>query len=1245
MMNLRHTLTAIALTAATFSPAQAEVLPRSQRFTLGCLAPTDSVEVYMEYPELRRLTRSEAAALRRKGFKATEEVRYDVTLGTARGNSVADVNFIPVVSRDGRWYAVEHYDLKVRVNGPRLSPAVRSVFINVDKAERSGRYAAHSVLATGRWVKIRVKDEGIYQLTTSELSKMGFKDPSRVKLYGYGGRLLPESFSFSGKDALIDDLREVPLYRRDGSLLFFAEGLVRYSETGFQRNTFSSYSYYFLTEGDAPLSFPTLEAPSEVQTDVSQVKAYALNDEDQFVWYGGGRDFYNNTETRGGATFKLTLPGHVSGPETVYYDVSAQTSVGSSTMTLKSAGSGSGSVNISKTITKTGEGETARGYRGSFSTTLGDAAQYTITTSRSGRLNYLYCAYTQTLSAAHTHHAFSPSANGAVTLRIADATAGTRLWRLADGQDNVAQVAGTLSGTTYTASTADGTSRFAIVDVTANYPSPETVGEIKNQDLHADSAYDYVIIIPASGKLQAQAERLAEAHKAQSGMRVKIVRADLLYNEFSSGTPDATAYRRYIKMLYDRAKTDADAPRYLLLMGDCTYDNRMITSEMKGASLDDYLLAYERNDQESYLNMGYSIGTLHSYVTDDYYGLLDDGEGNAIARDKIDLGIGRFLCHTEEKAKWLVDNTIDYLQGKHCGSWQNKVWAIADVGDNNLHMQDAQAVVRDLEAAAPTGVGVRRIFPDSYTRTQEAKGTTYPAATKKLKEAMQQGALIFNYNGHGSPDRLSHTFLLDKADTKNVSSTARPVWIFASCEITPYDQAVEDLGRNALFAPKGPAVAVVCAARSVYSNYNRSLNQGFVKYAFSRDSHGKRLTFGDAMRLTKEELLTGSSNTIGTDPTINKLKYVLLGDPALTLRYPDAGVTIDSINGHAVTDGTLEALPVGGVVSFSGYVNADTAAGGADKSFHGSLTGLVMSPKETITCKGYGSSTPLTYTDYTKTIYEGSVTVKDGRFKMEFMVPRGVKLSTDRALLNLYAVRADSASQLAGMSTAFCINGSAQTTVVDTLGPSIKLYIGSPDFPSGGRVPQGSTLYAAISDSSSVSIVSGNLGHDMELWFDNKAASLVAVNDYFAFNYDSYREGMLTYPLPTLTKGRHKLTLRVWDVFDNSSTASLEFEVTDAPSLDFDITAVPTITAGSSTNFITTFAHTYDTDRQVTTEVYDVAGMRIWHEEATLPAGSRYVSVGWNGCSYGGTPLTSGVYLYRSRIGGEHTPTKKIVVR
>lgn len=266
---------------------------------------------------------------------------------------------------------------------------------------------------------------------------------------------------------------------------------------------------------------------------------------------------------------------------------------------------------------------------------------------------------------------------------------------------------------------------------------------------------------------------------------------------------------------------------------------------------DDYLLAYERSDEENKIG-AYGIGTIHDYVTDDYYALLDDGEGSNIASEKIDLGVGRFLCTTEDEAKILVDQTITYITNEHVGPWKNRMWAIADVGNNNLHMSDAQSVCQQTAQSADEGFMVRRIYPDAYSVVSEAKGNTYPEATSKLKRAMQQGALIFNYNGHGSPKRISNYFLLDRDEMSSNVSSALPIWIFASCEITPYDQQSDgDMGRNAIYNQQGGAVGVLCASRSVYANYNRSLNKGFIKYLFAKDGNGKRYTIGDALRLTK----------------------------------------------------------------------------------------------------------------------------------------------------------------------------------------------------------------------------------------------------------------------------------------------------------------------------------------------------------------------------------------------------------
>lgn len=1237
----RYPLLLIAGLSLSAISMSAQIQQKALQIQLGHLLPTDSVCVYVEYPEFEPLTKVEVKKLKAQGFEPEHDVKLNVTKSLSRGETVLDVNFVPVVKRRNKWLRVKNCEVKSRIIGPRLSSAQQTLLRTTQQVKRAARYAPHSVLAQGKWVKIRVKKEGMHQLSHAQLKKMGFTDPAKVKLYGYGGRLLPDVFTFQNADALIDDLNEVPLYRRGESVLFFAEGLLKWSEDGkFQKNTFSNYSYYFLTEGENPASFTTLEKTAGSAAKVNQVKALALNDNDAFVWYGGGRDFYDSKDTENPTTYTLKLPGNVGETSTVNYDVSAQSSNGAVTVKVMQAG---GSGESQALISRFGEGESARGYRNSFQAEMGTEETFIVKSSASGRLNYLSCVYDQRLSSKYTTQVFSAHTKDAVTFEVADADANTRVWQIGDAETVLSELPGELNGTTYNAYAADGSKRFVLVDVTKTYDSPEVVGAVANQDLHADTACDYVIIVPASGKLTAQAERLAEAHRQKQNLRVRVVNAGQLYNEFSSGTPDAAAYRRYLKMLYDRAETPNDAPKYLLLFGDCVYDNRMITSEFKGGNPDDYLLAYERNDHENYVRQVYSIGTLHSFVTDDYFALLDDNEGKNQSLEKIDLGVGRFPCNTEEKAKWLVDQSISYMENKKTGSWKNKMWAIGDSGDDNLHMDDAEKVSKQVASSMNGSFLLRKIYPDAYSVTLEAKGATYPEATQKLKTAMQQGALIFNYNGHGRPDRLSHKFLLDKKDmTDNISQSA-PLWIFSSCEITPYDQPIEDLGRNALYAPQAPAVAVLCAARSVYANYNLSLNRGYIKYLFGKDKTGKRNTLGDALRLTKTELLSSSSG-IGTDQTINKLKYVLLGDPALTLSYTEEGIMVDSVNGESAA--TFQHLPVGKVVRFSGYVNADKTAKTPDESFNGTLTGMVFMPKQSITCKGYGNNyeDPLTYSDYTQVLYEGSVEVKKGRFNLELMIPRGISFSTQKALLSLYAVNADATVELNGHYDQFCMNGTATPEVPDTLGPQIYMYFNTPDFPDGGTITPGAICYASVADSSAISMLSGNMGHDMEVWFDNDPSTRKVVSDFFTFDYGSYSKGMVEFPLPSLPLGRHSISFRAWDVFDNSTTSTLNFVLSEGTLPEFDVISTE-YTPRQSTNFITTFVASAEVESEVVTEVYNIAGIRVWHSSARVPVGNKYASIGWNVTDYSGNRLERGVYLYRSKVGNKETKTKKLIIR
>lgn len=1241
---MRLPLTILTLCAGLAT--QAQDLRQTAQFNLGSLLPTDSVGVKIEYPRYELLSDREKKQLTAQGFVPTGHVVFNTLRTLSRGETVLDVSYVPVIVRNGKWTKLTDYDLKPYVvDKYHLSPVVRNIQAFTLATTKSSRYAAHSVLSSGRWVKISVPSEGIYQLTDDFLRSAGFSDPSKVKLYGYGGRLISEAFSFTGANALIDDLNEVPLYRRSGSALFYADGVVSFSSSSFTRNTFATAGCYFLTEttdASEPLAFSTLPQPSDATTAVTTVKGHSLIDNDKFAWYGGGRSFFDNTDLSTARTFTISLPGNTGSQCQLAYDVSALPKGSSTTFSIVDA-TNSKSL-VSRSFGSLGSDETARGYRGTVSATFGTEASLRVQTSNTGYLNYLHVIYDQTLSADNPHVAFTTNKNNAQQLVVANANANTRVWELGDAQSVTAELSGSLSGTTYTAQTSDASKRFVIVDVAASYAAPTLVGNVDNQDLHADSLYDYVIIVPASGKYLQQAQRLAAAHTQTGGLRVKVVRADQLFNEFSSGTPDASAYRRYIKMLYDRAATDADRPRFLLLFGECCFDNRMVTSGKSGNNPADYLLAYERGDQES-VNGSYGIGSLRDYVTDDYYGLLDDGEGSRITTDKIDLGIGHFICTNESDAEWLVSQAVTYLNNERTGVWKNRMWAIGDAGDNNLHMNDAQNVCNQLKLSANSGFMLRRIFPDAYDATSEAKGTTYPAATSKLKQAMKSGALVFNYNGHGSPDRLSHYFLLDKQEMAANVSQAMPLWVFASCEITPYDQGGENLGTSALFNRNGGAVGVLAASRSVYANYNASLNKGYVKYLFGHDANNRRYTLGEALRLTKNELVSTSNNTIGLDQSMNKLKYALFADPALTLAYADDGLSVDSIGGQLLSESSFNEVAVGSRVRFSGFVQDTANVAQCDTAFNGTVYAALYGPQQKITCKGEGNTTanPLTYSDYSQPLYEGSVDVHNGRFTIETIIPRGTQLSTSSALLSLYGVSADGQREVNGSFTRFCISSSASPEVADSLGPNIYMYLNTPDFPDGATVGSSSTLYATVTDSTSISVMSGNMGHNMSLWFDNDRDNQLAVNEYFTFSSGSYRDGWLEYPLSGLTPGRHTAHLQVWDAYGNSSLAQLSFVVSDTPQSGFDVDATDKI-AGQSMRFITTI-ESAETATDVETEVYSLAGQRVWHHAATVAAHNTYTAVDWCLTDYAGTKVPKGVYFYRSKANGKKTSTKKMVVK
>ena len=1023
----------------------------------------------------------------------------------------------------------------------------------------ASRYASHSVLASGTWAKIKVPATGVYQLTEAVIRQAGFSDLSKVHIYGYGGNLQNETLDGSELAAL-DDLKEVPTCTVNGRRLFYAKGPVSWASPTSTLRTRNPYS-------DEGYYFMTQDDSTPVSVDSTTF----LNDV-----YPRPEDYHTLHEVDNFAWYqggrKLFENSPIANGSSKTYSLTLPVEKVSGRMSIAlSAGTAS-------TATIELNGKTL----GTITLTLPTDYDHGSVVTRVFTID--------TLARSNTVK-ISTTSGGPIRLDYIDF-----------GYDQPGPAPDLLNGT---------------------FSAPEYVYNITNQDHHADPQADMVIIIPTSQKLLEQAKRLAAFHEEHDSMRVNIVPADELYNEFSSGTPDANAYRRYLKMLYDRATTETDMPKYLLLFGDCAWDNRMNTSDWKTASVDDYLLCYESEN---------SLNDVYCYVDDGWFCSLDDGEGaDPVSSDKEDVAVGRFPVTTATEAKAMVDKVINYVKNENAGAWQNTIMFMGDDGNENIHMRDINETADNIAARYP-GYQIKKVMWDNYTRVTSSTGNTYPDVTRAIKEQQAAGALIMDYAGHGSPTQISHETVLRLTDFESFTNTNLPLWVTASCDILPYDGSASTIGEAAVLNPNGGAVAFYGTTRTVYTDRNKVINAAFLNHVLSYQN-GKPMTLGEAQRLAKNQLISSHS-----DLTVNKLQYALLGDPAMALNLPTATVVIDSINGMAVSSGSIPTLKAGTVATVKGHVEGHSG-------FQGLMAALVRDKKVLETCKlndtsATGASSAFSYYDRPRTLFSGSDSVRAGTFAFSFAIPKDIDYEEGTGLINIYAIQNDRLVAANGATENFYVGGSAFAGN-DSIGPSIYCYLNAPSFVNGGKVNTTPYFVAKVSDEDGINTSGNGIGHDLELIIDGKTSQTYVLNDNFRYDLGSYTSGSTYYNLPELGEGAHKLLFRAWDTLNNSSTAQLSFVCVKGLTPALYTVSVTENPANNYTTFIINHDRT-GSKMNVSIDVYDMEG-RIWwqHTESGVPTSSAY-TVNWDLTSSSGSKLQTGVYLYRVRIScdGSSSATK-----
>ena len=1113
----------------------------------------------IEYPEFIDMSASDIAryhAITTVPLPELPKVNTQVVVSRKKGT--LEVDFVPLVCREGKYRILASFMLRVES---------RPKTVNRRAAAHANRYAEHSVLATGRWAKISVANSGVCQLTDEVIRKAGFSDMSRVKIYGYGGALQNEQLNESDLIAL-DDLKEVPTCTVGGRRLFYGQGPVTWTSPTTMRRTrnpYSNYGYYFITESEGePLSVDSATFVGAFYP--SAADYHVLHEVDNYAWFNGGRNLFENTPVNVGS---------------------------SKDYTIGKAGQGA-------------DGRIAVCVSGGTSSTV----QVTVNDSIVGTLRFTLGEYDSGNQAVGNF--VIPDLKEQNTVRITPLSGGPIRLDYIDVYTSDARPAPSLSSSAF--------------------PAAEYVYNITNQDLHADPAVDMVIIIPTTQHLRTQAQRLADFHQQHDGLRVRVVPADELFNEFSSGTPDANAYRRYLKMHYDRAETEADMPRFLLLFGDSYWDNRMVTPECRQFSPDDFLLCFESEN---------SFSKTDCYVDDGFFCLLDDGEGVSLQlRDKQDVAVGRLPVRNDSEAKVVVDKTIAYVQNEDAGPWQNIIMFMGDDGDNNTHMNDVNSVADIIEKEYP-GYYVKKVMWDAYVREVSSTGGTYPDVEKIIKQQQADGALIMDYGGHGSEISISHEHVLSLSHFQQFTNKHLPMWVTASCNIMPFDGTKTNIGEEAVLNSRGGAVAFLGTTREVWTNYNKVINRAFMRQVLTLVD-GKPLPVGEAVRLTKNHLITS-----GEDTSNNKLHYVLLGDPAMALNLPALNIVVDSINGEPVGKGNDPQLSSGATVRVSGHVA--NAEGGIDSSFNGLVSATVRDTRELVTCKVNNqqeASIPFTFYDRQNILFNGTDSIRAGKFVFTFAVPMDINYSSGNGLMNLYAVNSDHSQEAHGSYSEFTVNGSAGV-INDGIGPSIYCYLNSPSFTDGGDVNPTPYFVAKITDKDGINSTGSGIGHDMELVIDGETMRTYRLNDHFSFDFGNYTSGSTFYSIPELEAGYHRLRFRAWDILNNSSTAELSFNVVKGlePTL-FSVSCTDN-PATSTTTFIVNHDRT-GSPLDVVIEVFDMSGRQLWsHSESGVPSDSSYTTK-WDLTIDGGRRLQTGVYLYRVLISNDGSTqaskAKKLII-
>lgn len=1155
--------------------------------------------------------------------------KFDILLGQDRKNSFAVVR-IPA-------YATDEGYQKVKLLSNFTLTVTEKQLPHANNTSASKTTAQASPLASGTWYKISVPNTGLFKIDFNFLSsKLGVDpskiNPSNIRVFGNGGNMLPEDNGIPVRELL----EENAIWMNDGGdgsfnqgdyFVFYAVGPTGWTaDNGKKRfihtkNLYEDKSYYFINFDGQGKRISGQQGNLTANTTVKDFNFYTVHHEDLFsFWKSGktwqGEDFGIDLGRVNERSFPIHV-GNVIDSAKFRVSIASRAPAPGNTFNISLNGQSIGDYTLGPAAQNTDDAPFT-------ATTVDWAMPYSGSTanfnlkykpginSGIGFLDFIEINTRQPLQFTDPYLLFrdlnSIGAGNVVSYQVGNANGGTQVWDVTDPQNPV-RMNGNLNGSVFTF-TQDASSLHEFAALNSDQLQvPEFTSTVANQNLQGHEQVDYIIVsypdfLPA-------ANELANFHRNRSGLRVLVVTPQQIYNEFSSGSQDISAIRNLMKMFYKRAGMSvADMPKYLLLFGDASYDYKD-----RIPNNTNFVPTFESLE---------TTNLIFSYCNDDFFGFLDDSEyiENDGIINAMDIGVGRLPVKNLTEANAFVNKILQYKSPQSLGPWRLSTTFVSDNEDRaGPHMADGE-IMEGVVQGKSNIYNSTKVYLDAIPLISTPGGQRAPDANKMINDQVFKGTFLINYSGHGNIDVLAHERIISQDDyTKWKNIHKLPIMITATCDFGRFDHPeYVSAGERIVLKADGGAIASLTTTQLVYQSPNRLINADFLSAQFEHNGANWN-TFGDAFRIGKNATYSQSTNR---SVIANFRKFALLGDPALEPNFPEYFIRTDEVLSGATM------LPVDTVGALGEYIfkgSVTDVNGNVLDNFNGKLSVTFYDkPKKVKTI-----TTPeQTFNVRNNIIYKGNATVSNGQFSISFIAPKDLNYEFGKGKISYYAQ--NGITDGAGADTGKIVGGYSDYPVIEYNPPVVRPFIEDSLFKNGGLTGPNTLLFVILEDETGINVSGNSIGHDLTAVLDGDIEHPYVLNDYYETAENTYKLGYVNFPLSNLAEGRHRLTVKAWDVNNNSGEGSVDFEVADG-----NIVKVRNLMNYPNpfrdlTHFV--FEHNHpDEILNVEINIYNTQGTRVKElRQQFLPTGSRSNEITWDGADDNGVKLPSGVYVYRTKI-------------